>query len=52
MTAGRIKQLLHYWTAGELCGDERAAWLAADERGLASRLEEAADSRLGATAAP
>jgi tRNA-dihydrouridine synthase C len=29
--AGRIKQLLRYWTAGDLCGGEPARWLALED---------------------
>ncbi|MEQ1893130.1 MAG: tRNA-dihydrouridine synthase [Planctomycetota bacterium] len=36
--AGRIKQLLRHWTAGDLCGNEHAAWLALDDETLLARL--------------
>jgi nifR3 family TIM-barrel protein len=39
MVAGRIKQLLHHWTAGALCGAGRTAWLAAGDDELLAGLE-------------
>ncbi|HEX6883013.1 MAG TPA: tRNA-dihydrouridine synthase, partial [Planctomycetota bacterium] len=44
MVAGRIKQLLHHWTAGGLCGADRACWLAADSGTLLARLAGVAPS--------
>jgi tRNA-dihydrouridine synthase len=41
--AARVKQLLHFWTAGGLVDGARAAWLTEkDPRILLTRLEEAA----------
>ena len=42
MVSGRIKQLLHYWTAGDLCAGSGAAWRALDEVRLLERVREAA----------
>jgi tRNA-dihydrouridine synthase len=36
--AGRIKQLLRHWTAGDLCGREHAVWLALGDEELLQRL--------------
>lgn len=38
MVAGRIKQLLNYWTAGGLVSDARRSWLAESETSLLERL--------------
>lgn len=44
----RVKQLLKYWTAGDLVGDERSAWLCeTDPRALLERLARAS-RRVGA----
>jgi tRNA-dihydrouridine synthase C len=41
--AGRVKQLLQHWTAGELCAPDRRAWLAErDPERLLGRLAELA----------
>lgn len=49
--AGRIKQLLQFWTAGELLGPERRSWLAeADPQRLLERLA-AVDGKLPAGSA-
>jgi len=44
--AGRVKQLLQHWRAGELVGSDRAAWLKErDPERLFARLAEAAEER-------
>jgi tRNA-dihydrouridine synthase C len=44
--AARLKQLLRLWTAGGLCGDDRAGWLSEREpAALLARLEAAAWTR-------
>lgn len=40
--AGRLKQLLRHWTAGELCTGAHAEWLALDDSTLLERLLERA----------
>lgn len=41
----RVKQLLHFWTAGALLGDDRGAWLREpDPRRVLARLRERAGS--------
>jgi tRNA-dihydrouridine synthase len=54
--AARVKQLLHFWTAGELVGDERHAWLREREpERLLGRLAEfagGAASRVSSRNAP
>jgi len=41
--AGRVKQLLQHWVAGDLVGDERASWLKErDPERLLARLREPA----------
>jgi len=42
MVGGRIKQLLRYWTAGELCPGGADAWRSEDDARLLARLREAA----------
>jgi tRNA-dihydrouridine synthase len=42
MQAGRIKQLLAYWNAGELCDADRDTWMRAAEAELLRRLAQAA----------
>jgi tRNA-dihydrouridine synthase C len=43
--AGRVKQLLQHWVAGDLVGDARASWLKErDPERLLARLAEAAES--------
>jgi tRNA-dihydrouridine synthase C len=45
MVAGRVKQLLHYWTAGSLCDADRAAWMCSEDGALVERLEREARTR-------
>jgi len=48
--AGRVKQLLRHWSAGELVGDRRREWLSeADPERLFQRLEAALDAPAGAS---
>ena len=42
MAAGRVKQLLAHWTAGNLCGANRAAWRSARDEELLALLARSA----------
>lgn len=44
MVAGRIKQLLRYWTAGGLCAVDRAAWMSSEDAALSERLAREAQA--------
>jgi tRNA-dihydrouridine synthase C len=48
--AGRVKQLLRYWTAGDLAGGERESWMREpDERALFDRLRAIAEGGAGSS---
>jgi tRNA-dihydrouridine synthase len=48
--AGRVKQLLRYWTAGDLVGSERESWMReGDPERLLERLAEVAECRVVAS---
>jgi hypothetical protein len=51
MAAGRIKQLLHHWTAGGLCAEDRPVWLGLAEQELLARLEREGGPNVKARAA-
>jgi tRNA-dihydrouridine synthase len=50
--AQRVKQLLRYWTAGELCGFEREAWLRDGADALFARLANRGSSVAAVRADP